>query len=762
MNIKMTAAVEHIALEAATFNGVPFTPTLINFIYGNNGTGKSTIAREIRADSGLAWQDCKSAADYSVLVYNQDFVDANFRNYGNLKGVFTVGEENIQIQDSIIEKTTKKSEHDKLVVEVTIERGRKESARGTLLENFQSDCWDKTMSLRDTFGVTLTGFKRKTLFADRVLQIANPTKYDEEELKSLCETAFDPNARAYREFQPVSSVTRLKNSNGNDLLAKPITNSGDTPFAEFIKAINATGWVSQGHERFTASAHGKCPYCQQDLPDDFEEQLASCFDAQYKEDMDALHRFYDDYQSDMRGFVDLLKSNLQDVFPKISTQEYEGKIAFFETLIEGNLQKISSKIKEPSSVVVIDNEAVKAVCEELNKLIAEFNQIIQANNSVVNAKQQKQAECKTQVWELIAFILQSVVSSYKMSCSNLNSEISVLTKQINDEQSASQLLESDIAKLNERIVSTAPTIKKINSLLRDSGFQGFVLREKSDQQNVYEVVRENGQIAANLSEGERNFIAFLYFYHLVRGSHDHADVSKDKIVVIDDPVSSMDSSVLFIVSTLVREMVEVCHNNASYLDNQVEGDYIKQIFILTHNVYFHREITYNQSHRYHCVSFFVVNKTSNNSSIRLCVRPSQKIPTEHENFNPVQNSYAALWCEYREVESAISVLNVIRRILEYYFIQLCGYDGVNVRKRVLEDNKDKFFETPAEGLPDYTRYHLASAMLSYISVNSIGFCDGLNYVDDCVDTKLYKDVFKLIFEALQQEQHYYMMMGEGA
>jgi hypothetical protein len=35
-------------------------------------------------------------------------------------------------------------------------------------------------------------------------------------------------------------------------------------------------------------------------------------------------------------------------------------------------------------------------------------------------------------------------------------------------------------------------------------------------------------------------------------------------------------------------------------------------------------------------------------------------------------------------------------------------------------------------------------------------------VDDCADITLYKDVFKLIFEALQQEQHYNMMMGEEA
>ena len=112
------------------------------------------------------------------------------------------------------------------------------------------------------------------------------------------------------------------------------------------------------------------------------------------------------------------------------------------------------------------------------------------------------------------------------------------------------------------------------------------------------------------------------------------------------------------------------------------------------------------------------------------------------------------------MDTAIPLMNVIRRILEYYFMQLCGYDGVNIRKRVLDEHRDKFVETPAEGLPDYTKYHLATAMLSYINANSVGFSDGLNYVDDCTDITLYKDVFKLIFEALEQEQHYKMMMGE--
>lgn len=51
-------------------------------------------------------------------------------------------------------------------------------------------------------------------------------------------------------------------------------------------------------------------------------------------------------------------------------------------------------------------------------------------------------------------------------------------------------------------------------------------------------------------------------------------------------------------------------------------------------------------------------------------------------------------------------------------------------------------------------------MLSYINASSVGISDGLHYVDDCTDIAQYKEVFKLIFEALQQEQHYKMMMCE--
>ena len=159
------------------------------------------------------------------------------------------------------------------------------------------------------------------------------------------------------------------------------------------------------------------------------------------------------------------------------------------------------------------------------------------------------------------------------------------------------------------------------------------------------------------------------------------------------------------------------------------------------------------------VNFYLISKMDNKSSIKLCEKKNPDCPTENINFNPVQNSYAALWEEYDNVSSAIPLMNVIRRILEYYFLQLCGYDGVTLRQCILTDNKDKFISKDESGKDDYTQYHMASAMLSYISANSIGINDGINYVDDCIDVDQCRETFQMIFTLMNQGQHYNMMMG---
>ena len=80
--------------------------------------------------------------------------------------------------------------------------------------------------------------------------------------------------------------------------------------------------------------------------------------------------------------------------------------------------------------------------------------------------------------------------------------------------------------------------------------------------------------------------------------------------------------------------------------NVVSIQLIKQIFVLTHNAYFHREVSYSYVSKYDYASFYLIRKVNMKSCVKLCDEVNPNEPTERMNINPVKNSYAALWDEY--------------------------------------------------------------------------------------------------------------------
>lgn len=760
MQRKVPSAIENITLNRATFTDVPVADlTFVNFFYGNNGAGKSSIAHAIEEDDGVVWADGKSADDYDVLVYNQDFINENFVNYGDLKGVFIFGEEDIEAKKRIAELTEEKKKKSDAKVAAGEDYKQKTAGVDAALTQFQDACFSKTADIRKRFEKCMDGKKQKRNFAEAVLGEKTPKEHDLPELERLYGVAFDDTARAYAEFKKAGATT-YGSLPGKEMLDKVIVSSSDTPFARFLKALGSTAsdWVRDGHTHFSGSAGGKCPYCQQKLPANFENEIAATFDAQYQQDIRDLGQFQSTYGGETADIVRVLQTNTTDAMPSLDLRAYQEKLSLLESKFEVNRQRIAEKVKEPSKTVSLED--TDTLLLEIGAMIDGINKLIKANNDVIAAKKSSKEKCKTEIMQYLAFMLADEVTSYKDEVARLEKEIKEITERGTLLRKEISELTREISELNKHNANTEAAIDSINKILRDSGFQGFSIRAKDGVENVYEIVRENGTVAENLSEGERNFIAFLYFYHRVRGSMNSEEL-KEKIVVIDDPVSSMDSTALFIVSAIVREMINVCRNNTEYLNPQVPGDYIKQLFILTHNVYFHREVTYQQVGYYNCTSFYMIRKNDNVSTVKLCKRQNKEIPSEEENYNPVQNSYAALWDELRDLHSTIPALNVMRRILEYYFLQLCGYEGSDLRSIVLEkkENREKFIKQVEGEKPDMTDYQLASSLLAYIN-NPNGISDGLNYVEDCEDAEAYKRVFQMIFDALGQSQHYKMMTGQ--
>jgi wobble nucleotide-excising tRNase len=200
----------------------------------------------------------------------------------------------------------------------------------------------------------------------------------------------------------------------------------------------------------------------------------------------------------------------------------------------------------------------------------------------------ERATLTAQVWRFVLEELNTDLVAFKTSKDGLDKAIAAMTTQIATATTEKRKKEAEIHELEKQTASIQPTIDGINTLLSSFGFQGFKLAKAASEVS-YKLVRSDGSDAkATLSEGEKTFVTFLYFYHLLKGSDSDSGMTTDRIVVFDDPVSSLDSDILFIVSSLIKGLFD---------EVRMGTGHIKQIFVLTHNVYFHKEVTYNQNRK---------------------------------------------------------------------------------------------------------------------------------------------------------------------
>ncbi|NLI92033.1 MAG: AAA family ATPase, partial [Peptococcaceae bacterium] len=253
-----------------------------------------------------------------------------------------------------------------------------------------------------------------------------------------------------------------------------------------------------------------------------------------------------------------------------------------DSLLIVNNQRLNQKKKEASQVIELDS--LKNVLVEISELITNANKQIDEHNKIIQNLSHEKRTLTNQIWKFILEELKQDLADYSTQKASLEKAISGLSTQITKKEKEKAEKFRELLELEKQTTSIQPTLDGINALLSSFGFKSFSLAKGGDGK-TYKLVRANGADAQRtLSEGEKNFVTFLYFYHLLKGSQSESGITTDRVVAIDDPVSSLDNDVLFIISSLIRDLIEDVRNN--------KGN-IKQVFILTHNIYFHKEVTYN-------------------------------------------------------------------------------------------------------------------------------------------------------------------------
>lgn len=705
----------------------------VNFIYGANGCGKTTISNFIYHNSNLKFNSCslawQNALPLEVLVYNKEFRERNFGK-GKLNGVFTLGEATAE-QIKIIEKKTEELKAIKSDgVKKHETRDKLTEDKSKLEHDFKEATWTKVYKKYETaFKEAFQGSMLKETFKSKLLQEFSSNRVQLETFENLQAKAKTIFGEQPKRIEPISQISfeRVLEIEANEICKKIIVGKADVDIAKLIQRLNINDWVNQGKEYIGDKT---CPFCQQEtITDDFKKQIESFFDETYLKDIKQLKELKQEYNSLTQNIINQLNGieTNQKSFSntKLDIDKFS---AYLKTLISQNTMNnefLNNKVKEPSRSIELIS--IKEQAELVSALIKKANSDIKKHNDIVINYATERSNLIKAIWRYLVEEYKTEISQFNTQKSGLETGITNLDKQYKAKIAEYKTLDAEIKNLNKNVTSIQPAIDEINRILKSYGFLNFEI-VPAQEDGFYQIQREDGTVAeTTLSEGETTFITFLYYLQLTKGGISEVEVNNERVLVIDDPISSLDSNVLFVVSTLIKDIIK-----------QIKEDRgnIRQLILLTHNVYFHKEVSFIDGRTKTCnkTNFWILRKNDKVTSL-------QSFKTD----NPIQSSYELLWQELKseDLKSTLTVQNIMRRIIENYF-KLLGKYG--------DDDLILKFSTKEE-------QEICRSLISWINDGSHSINDDL-YVelqDRTIET--YKKVFKNIFVLTKHEGHYDMMMN---
>lgn len=469
---------------------------------------------------------------------------------------------------------------------------------------------------------------------------------------------------------------------------------------------------------------GPCPFCQQTSPSGLLEDLSTFFDEQYEADLAEIERLIARYDAAVNAVLHRIDALLTNSSKFIDSEKLTERCHVLKSAFKLNKERLVAKRREPSSEVTLDN--TEGFLAAINELLKQANLAIDQHNDTLADLSKSKSILISQVWRLIVEERRTDLNTYEASAAKLGKIIEGIEAKIAVKTSERIQLDMQLKAKEACITSVKPTVDEINRILSSFGFTSFKLAVAGERSDMYRIVRIDGSDAAQtLSEGERSFVTFLYFYHMMAGSISSTGTTIDKVVVFDDPVSSLDSDVLFIVSALIRKVIK---------DVREGRGSSRQIFVLTHNIYFHKEVSYDRDRpALSCrkdETFWVVRKRENISSLHRYA------------FNPVKTSYELLWEDVRDSERAnLTIQNTLRRIVENYLVVLGGWRQDAIVK--LFDGRDA---------------QMCASLFSWINDGSHSAHDDIYLAADDNAVQGYLRVFKQVFEKTGHSAHYRMMM----
>ena len=628
-----------------------------NLIYGQNGSGKTTLSRVLRdlelqqtpeyeALISTDGPNCIRGVDFCnaqvpIHVFNTEFVSENvFSVEGkNMPPIIVLGTKNKNKLDKL---TRKKKELESAKKKHAADQSTKSKAAKSLSVHCESRARDIKKMLTGPDESIYRNYN-KTKYQKRAQEILKENqalhRLDNQARKKLLSLHHTTPKQEIAEPRYLKHDLVALRGMVVDLLSRTVTAKA---IQSLVDDPDKTEWILRGMD---FNNNGECPFCKNVMPEQRKLDLEGHFNTEYKDSLALLDRLATYTQTVTESFLSHMKApdceiihdSLHDRYreAKDGLDDYRDHVKKYldslATAISRKRHHLFEVISPDDILRIPDDDPPDNLCE----IIREHNNICLNMASIVdNARERLERDYIAEDHEFM-LLLDASLNADKMA---------------NESADRVAVLADEISKLERDIADHRRAAYDFNDDL--SSYLGHGELRLDVREHGYAISR-NGVANPLPSEGEKTAIALLYFLQSLKS--DQLNI-KESIVVLDDPISSLDTNALFAAVGFIRDHTKTAG----------------QLFVLTHNFTFFREVRtwfkHRNRHNGQCDAQFYM----------LGNRPSvQNREAEIRVLDPLLSNYGSdyhylfkcIWNGARSLDSLESnyhLPNMARRLLDSF------------------------------------------------------------------------------------------------
>lgn len=606
-----------------------------NILFGYNGKGKSAIAIGIK-DEFL--KDATKKPE-NLRIFDRDYISNSLlleNSDGKIKGVeASFGKGGVDIENKI-------KELEKLIIKED-EIGKLDTGIAKLRKEIRTEI-DKIHDSRK--GEANIQRKSKDESVERVIELykkdfqdAKKIEADEEKLiKINGDNAIEKQIAQNENLRPIN-LSKIQTN-----LIEEVKVIFKEKFGEDISIpeYEVVQWIESGLNLHKEG--DKCKFCEGKL--DFSDVKSKI--TQYKENKrhkatEKLKQFREQLQSLLESIKAIEKeSKTYTINIGNEIEQHFTAISAKKNTIETLITSCQSKI---DSIEIQENFDFKLLAETLKELEESISTILKTKNEQLLELRKKLINLTTLVKGAIGLeILKSTTIKVKLQ-EVKDKEIDLKEKRDNNKKK-----QEEIKDLKQQKSLTKDFADFVSQILNDINISLKVELDTDNKNYIIKSTNENATLTIkDISEGEKNLLALLFFYYELFADNKQQNVKPEiELIIVDDPISSMDDSNKFYILELIKNLLE--------LSNQ-------QIFVLTHSWDDYCNLSYNLENKQD-VATFELRKTNGISNL---VKLSSKEKPYNYLFKEIYDFSEKSEEDIKNECQIYHYPNVMRRIFEEWY-----------------------------------------------------------------------------------------------